>query len=132
MLSKKSFLAAELKFSAPQAHPTCADVRGHIESQESDHRASYLSYRGLQQRRQLKTDPREILGAAQFSTFSTASVNRVISLVSWWRLLNPNDWTYLPGIGDSESGQYRPSRALSEPQKISVTFDGELAQRRGR
>jgi hypothetical protein len=56
MLSKKSFLAGELNFSAPQAHPTCADVRGHIESQESDHRASYMSYRGLQQRRQLKTE----------------------------------------------------------------------------
>src|ERR1700716_111489 len=60
MLSKKYFLVVELNFSAPHAHPTCADVRGHIESQESDHRASYLSYRGLQQRRQLKTDLREI------------------------------------------------------------------------
>ena len=28
-------------------------------------------------------------------------------------------------------GQNRPSRALSEPQEISVTFNGELAKRRG-
>jgi hypothetical protein len=30
-------------------------------------------------------------------------INRVISRVSWWRLLNPNDRIYLTGIGDSES-----------------------------
>jgi hypothetical protein len=35
-----------------------------------------MSCRGLQQRKQLKTDFREILRAAQFSTFSTASVSQ--------------------------------------------------------
>jgi hypothetical protein len=74
MLSKKVFLAGELIFSAPPARPTRANVRDHIESQEGDHRATYASDTG-QQRRQLKTDFREIWGAAQFSTFSTASVN---------------------------------------------------------
>src|SRR5882672_4971588 len=72
MLSKKYFLAGELDFSTPLVRPARANVTDHIESQESDHRASYMSYRGLQQRRQLKTDFREILGAAQFSTSSTA------------------------------------------------------------
>ncbi len=65
MLSKKYFLAGELDFSTPLVRPARANVTDHIESQESDHRASYMSYRGLQQRRQLKTDFREILGAAQ-------------------------------------------------------------------
>jgi hypothetical protein len=74
MLSKKYFLAGELDFSTPLVRPARANVTDHIESQESDHRASYMSYRGLQQRRQLKTDFREILGAAQFSTSSTASI----------------------------------------------------------
>jgi hypothetical protein len=73
MLSKKVFLAGELNFSAPLARPARANVRDHIESQEGDHRASYASDRGLQQRRQLKTDFREIWEAAQFSTFSIAS-----------------------------------------------------------
>jgi hypothetical protein len=40
MLSKKVFLAGELKFSAPPVHAARADVRDHVESQESDHRAS--------------------------------------------------------------------------------------------
>src|SRR5260370_5211347 len=74
MLSKKYFLAGELDFSTPLVRPARANVTDHIESQESDHRASYMSYRGLQQRRQLKTDFREILGRAQFSTSSTASI----------------------------------------------------------
>jgi hypothetical protein len=76
MLSKEVSLAGELNFSAPLARPARANVRDYIESQEGDHRASYASDRGLQQQRQLKTDFREIWGAAQFSTFSTASVNR--------------------------------------------------------
>ena len=73
MLSKKVFLAGEPNFSAPPVHATRADVRDHVESQEGDHRASYASDRGLQRRRQANTVFREISGAAQFSTFSTAS-----------------------------------------------------------
>src|SRR5262245_53807150 len=73
MLSKKVFLAGEPNFSAPPVHTASADVGGHIESQEGDHRASYASDRGLQKRRQANTVFRKILGAAQFSTFSTAS-----------------------------------------------------------
>ena len=42
--SKKVFPAGELNFSAPRARLTRADVRDHIESQEIDHRASYVSY----------------------------------------------------------------------------------------
>jgi hypothetical protein len=80
MLSKKVFLAGEPKFSAPPARPARAKVRDHIGSQESDHRASYMSCGGLQQRKQPKTDFREILRAAQFSTFSTASVKTRPSL----------------------------------------------------
>jgi len=51
MLSKKYFLAGELNSSTPLVRPARANVTDHIESQESDHRASYMSYRGLQQRR---------------------------------------------------------------------------------
>src|SRR5215471_5602422 len=64
ILSKKVFLAGEKNFSAPLVHPARADVRDHVESQEGDHRASYASDRGLQKRRQRKTDFREIWGAA--------------------------------------------------------------------
>src|SRR5215467_13700990 len=74
MLSKKVFLTGEPNFSAPPVHATRADVRDHLESQEGDHRASYAPDRGLQKRRQANTVFREISGAAQFSTFSTASV----------------------------------------------------------
>jgi hypothetical protein len=73
MLSKKYFLGGGRNFSAPLARPTHAEVRDHIDPQESDHRASYLSYRGLQQQGQLKTNFCEIFWTAQFSTFSTAS-----------------------------------------------------------
>jgi hypothetical protein len=52
ILSKKVFLAGEENFSAPLVHPARADVRDHVESQEGDHRAD----RGLQKRRQPKTD----------------------------------------------------------------------------
>src|SRR5215467_8617010 len=76
MLSKKVFLAGEKDFSAPLVHPARADVRDYVESQEGDHRASYASDRGLQKRRRSKTDFREIWGAAQFLTFSTASTTR--------------------------------------------------------
>src|SRR5262249_56975141 len=72
MLSKKVFLAGEKIFSAPLVHPARADVGDHVESQEGNHRASYASDRGLQKRRQSKTDFRKIWGAAQFSTFSPA------------------------------------------------------------
>jgi hypothetical protein len=44
MLSKKVFRAGELNFSAPRARLTRPDVRDLIESQEIDHRASYVSY----------------------------------------------------------------------------------------
>src|SRR5215467_623560 len=80
MLSKKVFLAGEPNFSAPPVHAARADVRGHVESQEGDHRASYASDRGLQKRRQSKPVFREISGAAQFSTFSTASVMSAVFL----------------------------------------------------
>src|SRR5229473_4068975 len=40
MLSKKYFLAGELNFSTPLVRPARANVTDHIESQESDHRAS--------------------------------------------------------------------------------------------
>jgi hypothetical protein len=45
-----------------------------MDPQESDHRASYPSYRGLQLQGQLKTNFCKIFRTAQFSTFSTASV----------------------------------------------------------
>ena len=74
MLSKKSFLADEQNFLAPLVDPMLGNVRDHIESQQNDHRPSHMPCRGLRRRRQRKTDLREIFGAAQFSTFSTASV----------------------------------------------------------
>jgi hypothetical protein len=73
MLSKKSFLADEQNFSAPLVGPMWGNVRDHIESQQNDHRPSYMPYRGLGRPRQLKPDLCEIFGAPQFSTFSTAS-----------------------------------------------------------
>ena len=73
ILLKKSFLADERNFSAPLVRPTRGDARDHIDLHKSDRRSSYLSYRGLQRRKQRKTDLREIFGAAQFSTFSTVS-----------------------------------------------------------
>jgi len=76
MLSKKVFLTGEPNFSAPLMHAARADVRDHLESQEGDHRGSYAPDRGLQKRRQANTVFREISGAAQFSTFSTASVKK--------------------------------------------------------
>jgi hypothetical protein len=74
MLSKKVFLTGEPNFSAPPVHAARADVRDHLEPQEGNHRASYAPDRGLQKPRQANTVFREISGAAQFSTFSTASV----------------------------------------------------------
>jgi|SRR5215471_11114281 len=44
MLSKKVFLAGELNFAASRTRLTRASVRGHMASQEIDHRASYVSY----------------------------------------------------------------------------------------
>jgi hypothetical protein len=75
MLSKKSFLANERNVLAPLVRPTRGNVRDHIESHKSDRRPSYMPCRGLRRRRQRKTDLREIFGAAQFSTFSTASTH---------------------------------------------------------
>src|SRR6266404_5574858 len=60
MLSKKSYLADERNFLAPLVRPTRGDVRDHIDSHKSDRRSSYLSYRGLQRRKQRKTDLREM------------------------------------------------------------------------
>ena len=73
ILLKKSFLADERNFSAPLVRPARGDVGDHIDSYKSDRRSSYLSYSGLQRRKQRNTDLREIFGAAQFSTFSTVS-----------------------------------------------------------
>src|SRR5258707_815781 len=50
------------------------NVRDHIESQQNDHRPSFMPYRGFRRPRQLKPDLSKIFGAPQFSTFSTASV----------------------------------------------------------
>jgi hypothetical protein len=46
----------------PLVRSTRRDVRDLIDSHKSDHRPSYLSYRALQRRGQLKTDLREIFG----------------------------------------------------------------------
>src|SRR5258705_6091622 len=73
MLWKKSYWADERNFLAPLVRPTRGDVRDHIDSHKSDRRSSCLSYKGLQRRKQRKTDLREIFGAAEFSTFSTVS-----------------------------------------------------------
>jgi hypothetical protein len=68
-LPKETFLADERKFPAPLGRPTCSNVSNQIDSHKSDHRPSYLSYGSWQRRKQLKTDLREIFGAARFSTF---------------------------------------------------------------
>jgi len=73
-VKKKSSLADEQNFSAPLVGPMLGNVRDRIESQQNDHRPSYMSYRGLRRPRQLKRNLCEIFGAPQFSTFSTASV----------------------------------------------------------
>jgi hypothetical protein len=43
-------------FSAPPTRATHVEVRDHVGPHESTRRASYMSYRGLQQQRQLKTN----------------------------------------------------------------------------
>jgi hypothetical protein len=55
--------------------PTLGDVRDHIDSRKSDQGLSYMSYRGFERQRQLRTDIRANFGATQFSTFSTVSAN---------------------------------------------------------
>jgi hypothetical protein len=59
------------KFVAARARRCGGPTSNH---RKANHRASYASGRGLQKRRQATTVFREISGAAQFSTFSTASV----------------------------------------------------------
>jgi len=95
MLSKKYFLAGELDFSTPLVRPARANVTDHIESQESDHRASYMSYRGLQQRRQLKTDFREFWELLNF------------------RLLRPHR-----SLGEARHGQHGRDAVLANGQHV--------------
>jgi hypothetical protein len=115
MLSKKVFLAGEPNFSAPPVHAARADVRDHVESQEGDHRALYECDRGLQKRRQANIVFREVWGAAQFSTFSTASVkmSRATHFIGTRIYLSKR--TRQPTVGASESGQNRPSPTGSIP-----------------
>ena len=54
-----------------------SDVRDHIASQKNDHGPSYRHYRASQRRGSPKFTICEIFGVVRFSTFSTASVNRV-------------------------------------------------------
>ena len=95
MPSKKYFLAGELNFSTPLVRPARANVTDHIESQESDHRASYMSYRGLQQRRQLKTDFREFWELLNF------------------RLLRPHR-----SLGEARHGQHGRDAVLANGQHV--------------
>src|SRR5712671_878429 len=120
MLSKKYFLAGELNFSTPLVRPARANVTDHIESQESDHTASYMSYRGLQQRRQLKTDFREFWELLNF------------------RLLRPHR-----SLGEARHGQHgrdavlengqhvleRLQRRFENPMVCVTTYKFVLAQR---
>ena len=69
MLSKKSFLADEQNFSAPLVGPMLGNVKDHIESQQNDHRPSYMPYRGLRRPRQLKPDLCEIFGVSSIFDF---------------------------------------------------------------
>jgi hypothetical protein len=70
---EKSPQAHERNFLAPLVRPTLGNVKGPIVSRKSDQRLSYMSYRGFERQRQLRTDIRENCGATQFSTFSTIS-----------------------------------------------------------
>jgi hypothetical protein len=79
MLLKKYFLGGGRNFSATLARPTHGEVRDHIDPQESDHRASYLSYRGLQQQGQLKTNFCEIFGQPVFTRQRTRSGCRFVA-----------------------------------------------------
>jgi len=72
---EKVFLGWWTKFFRAAGACNALEVRDHVSPQESTHRASYMSYRGLQQQGQLKTNFCKIFRTAQFSTFSTASVN---------------------------------------------------------
>jgi hypothetical protein len=65
--------SAERNFSAPLVRPTLGEVRDRIDSRKSDQGLSYMSYRGFEGQRQLRTDIRENFGATQFSAFSTVS-----------------------------------------------------------
>src|ERR1700730_7691026 len=75
----------------------------HIEN-ELPQQGNFLASARLAERPSGDPDPPP---SSQINIFSNAAmhsqcrlgVNRVISRVSWWRLLNPNDRTYLTGIG---------------------------------
>jgi hypothetical protein len=78
MLSKKSFLADEQNFSAALVGPMPGNVRDHIESQQNDHRPSYMPYRGLRRPRQLNADTATRVAAVAAST-------AVASIFQWSR-----------------------------------------------
>jgi len=109
-VKKKSFLADEQNFSAPLVGPMLGNVRDRIESQQNDHRPSYMSYRGLRRPRQLKRNLCEIFGAPQFSTFSTASVIFFFDSIGHFRKSAPASPTSdLPPTTDikRQSGHFR-------------------------
>ena len=72
---KKSFLSDERKFLEPLMRFARGDMRDHIVSHKSDHRASYRRYGALQWRSRLKITFCEIFDVVRFSTFATKSAN---------------------------------------------------------
>jgi len=81
MLSKKSFGGNKRNFLKLLMRLVRSDVRDHIVSQKNDHEPSYRHYRASQRRSSPKITICEIFGVVRFSTFSTASVNRVVLAV---------------------------------------------------
>jgi hypothetical protein len=139
IVSKKVFCAGELNFSTLLVQAARADVRDHVESQEGDHRASCASDRGLQKRRQAKTFFREIWSAAQFSTFSTASVKngrgRSSNRAAEERPLNLQKPTFeLPRFQVTTSPHMRSGFAPlpGRPVRETLEQEGRLLSRRAR
>jgi hypothetical protein len=76
ILLKESFPADERNFSRPLMRFACRDVRDHDTFRKNDHGPLYRSSRALQRQKRPNIGFREILGAPQFSTFSTVSADR--------------------------------------------------------
>jgi hypothetical protein len=102
-------LTDERNFPAPLVRPTRGNVRGPPLLAQRRSQTLVPAHRGLQGRRQLKTDLREIFGAAQFSTFSTISAH---------------NWTHAPQQQHLQSiiSSARPSSAggMVSPRAVEV------------
>jgi hypothetical protein len=108
MVLKKPFSPDKRKFLGPLMRFARGDLRDHIISGKNDHRLAYRRYEALQRQRRPKMNFREILGASQFSTFSTVSAqNRHADAVAACLLL-----------GDERTSLGCGSRSEFDPERM--------------